>query len=60
MLEVRCENGDFLVYDTDANEPVVLFSTRAEADELIAALQIQELHARPACRVSISSPCRRQ
>lgn len=45
MLEVRCENNDFLVYDTDADEPVVLFSTRAEADELIAALQIQELHA---------------
>ncbi|MDE2154601.1 MAG: hypothetical protein KGJ32_01715 [Xanthomonadaceae bacterium] len=46
MLEVRRRNNAFLVYDTDAGEPVVLFRTREEADELIEALQTQEQHAR--------------
>ncbi|MHB1272487.1 MAG: hypothetical protein ACYCZD_06880 [Rhodanobacter sp.] len=45
MLEVRRKNNGFLVYDTDAGEPVVLFTTREEADELIESLQIQEQHA---------------
>lgn len=35
----------FTVYDVDADEAVVKFDTRAEADELIAALLIQEAHA---------------
>jgi len=45
MLEVRPAFNGFMVYDTDANEPIVKFRSRAEADELVAALQIQELHA---------------
>ncbi len=45
MLEVRPASNGFMVYDTEADEPIVTFPSRAEADELIAALQIQELHA---------------
>ncbi|MFC5526896.1 hypothetical protein ACFPPA_14240 [Rhodanobacter ginsengisoli] len=33
------------MYDADAGEAVIKFASRAEADELIAALQIQEAHA---------------
>jgi len=45
MLEVRPNDAGFVVYDTGAEEAVIQFTTRIEADELIAALQIQELHA---------------
>ena len=45
MLEVHSEPDGFTVYDSDADEAVVKFASRAEADELIAALQIQEAHA---------------
>lgn len=33
------------VYDTDADEPIVKFASRMEAEEMIAALQIQDVHA---------------
>jgi len=46
MLEVRHGNNSYLVYDIEADEPVVIFATRKEAEELIASLQIQELHAK--------------
>ncbi|MFA6064177.1 MAG: hypothetical protein WC736_16430 [Gallionella sp.] len=45
MLEVRPNDAGFVVYDTVADEAVIQFASRTEADELIAALQIQELHA---------------
>ena len=45
MLEVRSENDGFLVYDTDAREPVMRFADRREADEMVAAVQIREIHA---------------
>lgn len=45
MLEVRSENGGFLVYDTDAREPVMRFAGRREADKMVAAVQIWEIHA---------------
>ena len=45
MLEVRPASDGFTVYDTDADEPIIAFPNRAEADELIAALQIEDVHA---------------
>lgn len=45
MLEVRPNDAGFVVYDTVADEAVIRFASRTEADELIAALQIQDLHA---------------
>jgi len=33
------------VHDTDAGEPIITFPSRAEADDLIAALQIEDAHA---------------
>lgn len=45
MLEVRPEPDGFTVYDSDACEAVIKFASRAEADELIAMLQIEEAHA---------------
>lgn len=44
MLEVRDTGNGFMVFDTEAAEPVMLFATRHEADKLIAALQIEEVH----------------
>lgn len=46
MLEVRNQNSEFLVYDTEADEAIMLFTHREDADELIATLQIQELHTK--------------
>lgn len=45
MLEVRPNDAGLVVYDTDADKAVIQFASRAEADELIALLQIQELHS---------------
>ena len=45
MLEVRPASDGFTVYDTDAGEPIITFPSRAEADELVAALQIEDVHA---------------
>jgi len=45
MLEVRNAGDDYMVYDTEADEPVMLFATRREADKLIATLQIEEVHS---------------
>ena len=45
MLEVRNAGDGFMVYDTEADEPVMLFATRREADKLIATLQIEEVHS---------------
>lgn len=45
MLETRPAPDGFTVYDTEAGEPIITFPSRAEADELIATLQIEEVHA---------------
>lgn len=42
MLKVHPAPDGFTVYDVDADEMVVRFDTRAEADELIATLQNQD------------------
>lgn len=44
MLEVHSKPDGFTVFDTDAAEPIIRFATRAEAEALIVALQIQDLH----------------
>ena len=46
MLEVHPAPDGFTVYDTEAGEAVIRFASRAEADEMIAALQIEEVHAK--------------
>ena len=46
MLEVHSTPDGFTVYDTEAGEAVIKFASRAEADEMIAALQIAEVHAK--------------
>jgi hypothetical protein len=46
MLEVRPTDAGFIVFDTQADEPVMRFDDRREADRLIASMQIQELHAK--------------
>jgi hypothetical protein len=45
MLEVRPDDDGFVVFDTEADEPVMRFDNRSEADHLVAELQVQELHA---------------
>ncbi len=44
MLEVHPAPDGFTVYDADAGEAVITFASRAEADELVATLQIEEAH----------------
>jgi hypothetical protein len=44
MLEVHTAPDGFTVYDADAGEAVIKFASHAEADELIAALQIRGAH----------------
>jgi len=46
MLEVHTARDSFTVYDTDTGEAVIKYGSRAEADEMIAALQIADLHAK--------------
>jgi len=46
MLEVHPAPDGFTVYDTDDGEAVIKFASRAEADEMIAALQIADVHAK--------------
>ncbi len=45
MLEVRHALDGVSVYDTEADEGVVTFATRAVADEPLATPQIQDVHA---------------
>ncbi|KAA0068599.1 hypothetical protein [Rhodanobacter sp. T12-5] len=45
MLEVQPAPDGFMVYDTDAGEAVMKFASRAQADEMIAMLQIADVHA---------------
>lgn len=45
MLEVHPASDGFTVFDTEAGEAVITFPSRAEADEMIATLQIEEVHA---------------
>lgn len=45
MLEVRPENGVFLIVDTATGQAVMRFDDRRQADKLVAELQVQELHA---------------
>ena len=46
MLEVHPAADGFTVFDTEAGEAVIKFASRAEADEMIAALQIADVHAK--------------
>ncbi|KZC36499.1 MULTISPECIES: hypothetical protein [Rhodanobacter] len=46
MLEVHTAPDGFMVYDTEACEAVIKFASRAEADEMIASLQIADVHAK--------------
>ncbi len=46
MLEVHGKDDGFTVYDTEADETVMRFFSRVEADELGASLQMQKLHAK--------------
>jgi hypothetical protein len=45
MLEVRGKNGTFVLFDTDAHQPVMRFEHRRDADQLVEEMQVQELHA---------------
>jgi hypothetical protein len=45
MLEIRPAHDGFTVYDTDTHESIITFPSRVEADELIASLQIEQMHA---------------
>jgi hypothetical protein len=45
MLEVRPSPDGFTVYHTESNEAIVTFPRLAEADELIASMQGEEMHA---------------
>lgn len=45
MLEVRPKDDGFVVFDTEANEPVMRFVDRRSADQLVAEMQVQELHS---------------
>ena len=45
MLEIQPSKNGFTVYDTDAEEPVMTFATEREAEELVASLQIRDVHA---------------
>ena len=44
MLEVRVKHGVFVVFDVAADQPVMRFDNRRDANQLIAELQVQELH----------------
>lgn len=45
MLEVRLQDDQFVVFDTEAGEAVVRFGDRRDADQLVAELQVQDLHS---------------
>jgi hypothetical protein len=45
MLEVRGTNGEFVLFDTDEDQPVMRFEHRRDADQLVAEMQVEELHA---------------
>ena len=50
MLEVHPAPDGFTVYDTEAGEAVIKFASRAEAAEMIASLQIADVHGKlPRC-----------
>ena len=44
-LELRAEDGAFVLFDTDAADAVMHFDHCRDADQLVAELQVQELHA---------------
>lgn len=45
MLEVHPQEDGFVVFDTEVGEPVMKFTDRRGADQLIAEVQVMELHA---------------
>jgi hypothetical protein len=45
MLEVRPRDDGFVVFDTEADEPIIRFVDRRSAEQLIAEMQVQEMHA---------------
>lgn len=44
MLEVRAQDGGFVLFDTDLSEAVMRFADCRSADQRIAELQVKELH----------------
>ncbi|AND70951.1 MULTISPECIES: hypothetical protein [Dyella] len=46
MLEVRDSKNGFIVYDSDADEEVMVFTTQRDADSFVAELVIAEEHAK--------------
>jgi len=46
MLEVRDGKNGFIVYDGDADEEVMVFASRRDADAFVAELVIAEEHAK--------------
>jgi hypothetical protein len=46
MLEVRHDQNEFVVYDSEAEEAVMRFATRRAADTFIAELVIADEHAK--------------
>ena len=60
MLKVHPAPDGFTVYDVDADEAVVKFGTRAEADELLSSLLANYKKPEGACQNAMSnatSPC---
>ncbi|MBU6248461.1 MAG: hypothetical protein KGN77_11940 [Xanthomonadaceae bacterium] len=46
MLEVRDGKNGYIVYDGDADEEVMVFASRRDADAFVAELAIAEEHAK--------------
>ena len=46
MLEVRDGKNGYIVYDGDADEEVMVFARRRDADAFVAELVIAEEHAK--------------
>lgn len=44
MLEVQSSGDSYVVFDTQANEPVMRFADRSEADKLVAELLTADIH----------------
>ena len=45
MLEVRAQDGGFVLFDTDLSEAVMRFADCRSADQRVAELKVNELQA---------------
>ena len=45
MLEVRPQDGGFVLFDTDLSQAVMRFADPRSADRMVAEIQVKELHA---------------